>query len=146
MTFAQAISTCFSKYVTFSGRAARSEFWYFTLFLVLAGIVFGVIDAIVFGTEPEDGQLFSAVFSLATILPSISVTVRRLHDGGRSGWWWWLWLIPLVGWIILLIWYIQKGTDGPNDYGPDPLDPGASFAPDYSVSKSSIPSVRRDDE
>ncbi|MEJ6390500.1 DUF805 domain-containing protein [Gymnodinialimonas ulvae] len=88
-SFGEAIRVCFSKYVTFSGRASRSEYWFFVLFLVLAGIGATIIDAILFpgSLTSETGGPFNAVLSLATLLPSLAVSWRRLHDTDRSGWW-----------------------------------------------------------
>jgi uncharacterized membrane protein YhaH (DUF805 family) len=117
MGFGQAISSGFSNYVNFWGRACRSEYWYWTLFVVIADIVAVGIDAAI------DKEVVSTLFQLAVLLPGIAVTIRRLHDLDRTGWWYFLVLIPLIGWIILFIWYCTKGTDGPNRFGPDPLGP-----------------------
>lgn len=144
MDFGTAIRTCFQKYVTFSGRAQRSEFWWFALFSILGSFILGIVDAILFGWASEDPQVLNAIFSLVLFLPSISVAVRRLHDTDRTGWWWWIILIPLIGWIILIVWYATKGTDGPNRFGPDPLDRSA-VGRDNASHRSSIPSVSRRD-
>ena len=98
MTFGEAISTCFKKYAEFNGTAARSEFWWWALFTIIAN---GVLTAISF-------RLGNA-FSLATLLPSLAVGARRLHDTDRSGWLQLLGLIPVIGWIILIIWFAQEG-------------------------------------
>jgi len=111
-----AVKLGFANYVNFSDRASRSEYWYFLLFYnigVLAGVA---IDTWIIGLP-----IIAWTFILATILPLLSVSVRRLHDLDRSGWWVLLDLVPLVGWIILLIWFCTKGTDGPNRFGPDRL-------------------------
>ncbi len=123
MGFQDAIRTCFSKYATFSGRAARSEFWWFFLFLLLGNLLFSFIDRLLFGSTMEGDQIsiLGAIFSLAVILPSIAVGVRRLHDRDMSGWWYLLVLIPILGALVLLYFFVQKGTDGPNQFGPDPL-------------------------
>jgi uncharacterized membrane protein YhaH (DUF805 family) len=130
MTFAEAIKNNFSKYATFSGRAPRSEFWWWALFTFIANLILGGIDIAVFGTATFGPGSFEAhtnfsplagIFSLVVLLPSISVAVRRLHDTDRSGWWWWLALIPLVGIIILIVWWATVGTRGPNRFGEDPL-------------------------
>ncbi|MCP4384825.1 MAG: DUF805 domain-containing protein [Hyphomicrobiales bacterium] len=130
MSFAEAIKNNFSKYVTFSGRARRSEFWLWILFTFIANIILGGIDIALFGTVTVGAGSFSAhtnfapfsgIFSLVVLLPTISVGVRRLHDTDRSGWWWWLSLIPLVGIIILIVWWATEGTRGANRYGEDPL-------------------------
>ncbi len=116
MSFTQAISTCLSKYVDFQGRAVRSEYWWWTLFYVLISIVGNVCTRI--------GGLFfdligiaCGLLSLAILLPTIAVGVRRLHDLDKSGWWLFLGLIPLVGGIILLVWNCTPGTRGPNRFG-----------------------------
>jgi uncharacterized membrane protein YhaH (DUF805 family) len=111
-----AVKLGFANYANFSDRASRSEYWYFLLFYnigVLAGVA---IDTWIIGLP-----IIAWTFILATILPLLSVSVRRLHDLDRSGWWVLLDLVPLVGWIILLIWFCTKGTDGPNRFGPDRL-------------------------
>ncbi len=147
MGFGQAIKSCFSKYVTFSGRAARSEFWYFALFTFIGTIAISLIERLTFGISLVASGLLEGMFSLVTFLPSISVSVRRLHDLDRSGWWWWLWLIPIVGWIVLIIWMATKGTEGQNSRGSDPLDDDYdSPNDDGELYKSSIPSVSRKDE
>jgi len=86
MGFGEAIKTCFSKYFTFSGRARRSEYWWFYLFTILLGIAAGIIDALVGGVS-EDIGIFGIIASLVTLIPSLAAQVRRLHDTGRSGWW-----------------------------------------------------------
>lgn len=98
-SFGAAISTCFSEYVTFSGRASRSEFWYWVLFTFIGGVVFELVS-------PEFGWLFS----LATFLPGLAVGARRLHDIGRSGWWQLLSFIPIIGWIVLIVWFATRGV------------------------------------
>jgi uncharacterized membrane protein YhaH (DUF805 family) len=120
MSFGQAISSGFSNYVNFSDRACRSEYWFWILFIIVAEIVTSIIDfAIGLG-------VVTALFGLATVLANIAVAIRRLHDLDRTGWWIFLGLIPLIGAIILLIWFCTRGTDGPNRFGPDPL---AAIAP-----------------
>lgn len=116
MDFMTAVRTCLQKFATFQGRAARSEFWFFALFQFLVLIAASIIDAVL-GTS----MIFYLIAGLALIVPSISVAVRRLHDTNRSGWWYWLALVPIVGVIVLLIWFCTKGSDGPNDFGPNPL-------------------------
>jgi uncharacterized membrane protein YhaH (DUF805 family) len=116
MDFGDAVKLGFANYVNFSDRASRSEYWYWILFVAIGQFVSGVIDSWIVGAFILEG-----IFFLATILPTLSVGVRRLHDLDRSGWWVLLDLIPLIGWIILLIWFCFKGTDGPNRFGPDRL-------------------------
>jgi len=120
MDFQTAIRTVLKdKYATFSGRAARSEYWWFALFSFVASLILNVIDIMLFGNESL--MSIDLIFSLAILLPSIAVGVRRLHDLGRSGWWLLIILIPLIGILILLFFFVQKGTDGPNEHGADPL-------------------------
>ncbi|MFY9892881.1 MAG: DUF805 domain-containing protein [Xanthobacteraceae bacterium] len=115
MNFGQAISSGFSNYVNFSDRAIRSEYWYWVLFVCLAEVVTSIIDyAIGF-------QVTTGLFGLAVILPGLAVSVRRLHDLDRTGWWLLLGFIPLIGSIILIVWFCTRGTPGPNRFGPDPL-------------------------
>ena len=110
MDFKQAVISCFSKYVTFSGRAPRSEYWYFALFNFIVGCALLAISA-----------KLNSCFSVLVFLPGLAVMIRRLHDKNRSGWWCLLAFIPLIGTIILLYWFCTKGTTGDNRYGPDPL-------------------------
>ena len=120
MDFQTAIRTVLKdKYATFSGRAARSEYWWFALFSFVASLILTVIDIMLFGNESL--MSIDLIFSLAILVPSIAVGVRRLHDLGRSGWWLLIILIPLIGILILLFFFVQKGTDGPNEHGADPL-------------------------
>ncbi len=109
------------KYATFTGRAQRAEFWYFTLFTSLIFIGLSIIDVITgsFVTEAGMGSL-GGLYSLAILIPSLAVGVRRLHDTGRSGWWLLIGLIPLIGCIVLLIFFGQDGVPGENPYGPNP--------------------------
>ena len=103
------------KYAVFGGRARRAEYWYFLLFNLIVVIVLSIIDAAA-GTNP----LLSGIYTLAVLLPSIGVAIRRLHDTGRSGWWILIALVPLVGAIVLLVFYVQDSSAGVNEYGPNP--------------------------
>lgn len=123
MNFTQAIKSGFSKYVDFSGRAARSEYWFFTLFTMLVSLVTSVVDNIVLSGAP----VTNAIATLAFLLPGIAVAVRRLHDTERSGWWMLLIFIPLVGAIVLVVWFCMRGTVGPNRFGADPLPDQSSL-------------------
>ena len=121
MSFADAIKICLTKYVVFSGRARRSEFWWFFLFTVLVSIVASILDAIL-GTEyggSTSGGVINTIASLALILPSIAVGIRRLHDTSRTGWWILIGLIPFVGWIVLIVLYVLDSHPD-NKYGPSP--------------------------
>jgi len=114
------------KYAVFEGRARRKEFWYFILFYFIIGIVLGYIDLMV-GTFNEGWGLgiLSGLFLLAMIIPDIAVTVRRLHDTDRSGWWWLIAFIPIIGAIWLIVLLVLDGTAGQNQYGPDPKEGAA---------------------
>lgn len=102
-TFGQAVQRFFQKYAQFRGRASRSEFWWFFLFNAIVGIVLNVLEAVNRGFG-----LLSLIYGLAVIVPEIALNARRLHDTNRSGWWQLLVLIPIVGWIILLVWYASR--------------------------------------
>lgn len=118
MTFSQAVKTCLvAKYATFSGRATRSEYWYLVLFGYLLGIIIAFIGTLL--ESPEFIIGLSAVLGLASLIPSLAVCVRRLHDTGRSGWWYLLILIPYIGGIALIIIFCLK-SDEDNKYGPKP--------------------------
>ena len=112
MGFTEAVKTCFSKYVTFSGRARRSEYWYFVLAISIVSIVLTLIDG-------GEGVL-SLLWSLGTLLPSLAVGVRRLHDIGRSGWWLLIILVPLIGFVVLIYFAIKDSEPGENRFGPNP--------------------------
>ena len=112
----------FTKYAQFSGRSRRKEFWLFYLMLIIATVVLTGVDILIGAFDPVSGfGLLSGIFTLAIIVPSLAVSVRRLHDTNRSGWWLLLSVIPLLGTIVLLIFWCMKGTQGQNDYGDDPL-------------------------
>lgn len=154
MDLPQAVTTCFKKYATFSGRASRSEFWYFQLFLYLALSVAEIFDSMFFLMGEESASMGSDVIGLVvwlgTLIPNFAVWSRRLHDTDRSAWWIApLFIIPLIylvitsftmiftqndiiflaivalvflgNFITIIVWFCQKGTDGENRFGPDPL-------------------------
>ena len=104
------------KYVEFSGRARRTEFWTFVLVNFCISIILSFLDA----TVGMGFGFIGTLFSLAILLPSIAVAVRRLHDIGKEGWWILIGLIPLIGWIILIYFYVQDSEAGPNAYGANP--------------------------
>ena len=109
------------KYAVFGGRARRKEYWYFVLFNLLISIVLASIDAVTGSFSPEAGMgLLSGLYALAIFIPSIAVSVRRLHDSGRSGWWLLIAVVPLVGAIVLLVFLVQDSQPGENKYGPSP--------------------------
>jgi uncharacterized membrane protein YhaH (DUF805 family) len=107
MGFGEAVSTCFSQYATFTGRAIRAEYWYWVLFCSLAGAILTLVEVVISDTA---GSALGWLFDLATIVPTIAVAARRLHDIDRSGWWQLLGFIPIIGWVILLVWFSQDGT------------------------------------
>jgi uncharacterized membrane protein YhaH (DUF805 family) len=118
MNFFEAIASGFRNYVNFSGRAARSEYWYWVLFVILASMALAILDR---GLFPfSDMSPLHSVFSLLTILPGLAVGVRRLHDIDRTGWWLLL-VLTIVGIVVLIYWACVKGTPGPNRFGADPL-------------------------
>ncbi len=118
MNFQSAVTTCLQKYATFEGRASRSEFWYFYLFCVLVNLVAAILDRLIsnFHSDPA-----SIIVSIAILVPFIAVAARRLHDLDKSGWWQLLLFIPLIGYLILIIWWATKGTESRNRFGEDPL-------------------------
>ena len=115
MDFFGAVRICFNKYVNFGGRASRSEFWLFVLFVVLGGLILGVIDGVV-GVEQGDPVSLGNAFGLLTFLPGLAVAVRRLHDTNRSGWWY-LISFTIIGYIPLLYWWCVKGEEERIDLG-----------------------------
>ena len=144
--FWTAVQTCFRKYATFQGRARRSEFWYFWLFLILGSIVAAILDAALGFDMDDGGGPIGAVFSLATLIPVLAAVARRLHDTGRSGWWQLSYVIPsvvmvagiltesvLIGVlggigtvvlaVLILVWMASAGDRGPNRFGEDPMGP-----------------------
>jgi uncharacterized membrane protein YhaH (DUF805 family) len=112
MNFVDAVKICFMKYADFNGCASRPEFWWWVLFTAVASAALQSVS-----------RELSAAFSIATFLPGIAVTSRRLHDTDRSGWLQLLWLIPIIGWILLIIWCAEQGK--PNRYGASQTAPRA---------------------
>ena len=120
MNLAQSVKTCFKKFAEFNGRASRSEFWWFTLFLVCVGTVTGTIDALLFGWEFSDPTPLTNIATIVTLIPSFSVSWRRLHDVGKSGWWN-LITLTIIRLIPLIIW-CTRASDNPNQYGEIPTN------------------------
>ena len=115
MSFIDAVESAFSKYVTLSGRASRSEYWWFVAFCTAISLIASVI-------ERYNGSSFpNLVITLVTFIPGITLGVRRLHDKDRSGWWLLIVFVPFIGWLILLYWNVTRGTLGENRFGPDPV-------------------------
>ena len=109
------------KYAVFSGRSRRKEYWFFVLFNIIISIILAVIDGVTGTLDPESGMgLLGLVYTLAILIPALAVSVRRLHDTGRSGWWLLLLLIPLIGTIVILIFMVQDSKPEENQYGPNP--------------------------
>jgi uncharacterized membrane protein YhaH (DUF805 family) len=111
------------KFIDFSGRSRRKEYWMFVLGVVLASIVASIIDGIIFGTT-----VLGALVALAAFIPGIACQVRRFQDQDKSGWLVLLNLIPVVGSLIVLVFMLMEGTKGPNQYGPDPKSGGMTPA------------------
>ncbi len=139
MGFGQAISTCFSKYAVFTGRARRSEFWWWVVFHIIVVFIAEFLDSllgtrITFNNTTDTvhiwtGGWITGIVILALLLPTLGVTVRRLHDTDHSGWWWWLNVVCCIGPLILIfLFYIQdSGPD--NQYGPNPAGEGGAAPP-----------------
>ncbi len=126
MGFGQAIATCLRKYAIFSGRASRSEFWWFYLFSALIAVAAGVVGAAALAVDPAaaagdfpSADIPGAIVGLALLLPTLAVAVRRLHDRGRSGWWLLLGL-TLIGYILLLVWWMLPSVPEDNKHGSPP--------------------------
>jgi len=122
MSFQDAVRTALTaKYATFSGRARRSEFWFYVLFQAIVLVVAQLLDRII----PGDFPIVYSIAGLALLVPFIAAAVRRLHDTGRSGWWFLLNLVPFVGAIVLIVFYAQDSKPGANEHGPNPKDGAA---------------------
>lgn len=126
MTFAQAVKTCFSKYVSFEGRAARPEFWWFYLFTILVFIAEAIVLLIFLGVSAAANSVewlwiiwlvVMVLTGLALVLPTISVSVRRLHDTHNSGWLWWIQLVPYIGTVVYLVLMLLPTYPVSNKYG-----------------------------
>lgn len=111
------------KGLTFRGRSRRKEFWYFVLISLLVSIALSFIDGMLGWYDLQAGiGILSGIYSLLIILPNIALSVRRLHDTNRSGWWILLVLIPIIGFLVLLYFCVKNGTSGQNDFGYDPKE------------------------
>ena len=116
MDFQTSIKTCFNKYADFSGRALRSEFWFFVLFTLLGGIITVILDVMVLGYSIESYGPINLIFLVAILIPSFSVTARRLHDINKSGWWQLIY-ITIIGILFMIIWNATEGENKKNKYG-----------------------------
>ncbi len=114
---AQAVRDALRNYATFRGRAPRPQFWWFVLFVLAGGLICDLLDRVLFG---ERARLLGPVFSLATLVPLIAISVRRLHDIGRTGWWVLLHLVPVIGLLVMIYFYLLRGDRGSNRFGPPP--------------------------
>jgi uncharacterized membrane protein YhaH (DUF805 family) len=121
MGFVEAIKGGFRNYIGFGGRAARSEYWYWTLFVYLLLVVAWLIDMTVFGFNTTGVNPMTVLATLATLLPTLAVSARRLHDIDRSGWWALL-IFTVIGYVVLIYWAFMRGTVGTNRFGSDPLE------------------------
>ena len=117
MDFQTSVKTCFKKYADFSGRALRSELWWFVLFSVLGGIITTIIDIMILGYSVESYGPLNLICTVALFLPAIAVTARRLHDVNRSGWWQ-LIELTIIGILLIIIWCATEGEKKKNIYGP----------------------------
>lgn len=116
MNFQDAVKSVLTvNYANFNGRAGRPEFWWYVLFAMIASFVLSFVDSAILGFP-----LVGTIFSLATLIPGLAVSVRRLHDKDKSGWWLLIGLVPIVGIILLIYWYATEGTPGDNQFGPPP--------------------------
>ena len=110
-----------NKYATFEGRARRKEYWFYVLFYVLSIIVLAIVDNATGTLNEEVGLgLLSGLFVVATFVPTLAVTVRRLHDTDRSGWWVLLEFLPIIGGLVLLVFTLLDSQPGANRFGPNP--------------------------
>jgi uncharacterized membrane protein YhaH (DUF805 family) len=122
--FGEAVSRGFRKYFAFSGRATHAEYWWWVLFAVLVRVILRVVDSMTGGYDgyigPIEVALIGGFFIWATLIPSLSLGARRLHDINRTGWWLLLIFAVLIGWIVLTMWAIGREDRGPNKYGTAP--------------------------
>lgn len=112
-----------SSYAAFGGRARRKEYWMFTLIHCIVCFALAIAATVTLSASPKTALIINVVllvYLLAVLLPSIAVTIRRLHDTGRSGGWFWIVLVPFIGGLVLLVFTVMDGTPGGNVYGPSP--------------------------
>ena len=116
MDISTSIKVCFKKYAEFSGRASRSECWWFALFCFIGGIVTAVVDTMILGYSSESYGPTNIIFTVITFLPGLAVGARRLHDINKSGWWQ-LIILTIIGIILLIIWFTTVGKSKKNPHG-----------------------------
>lgn len=119
VSFSQAVRMAFDSYCRFQGRSSRSEYWWWVLFVAILSFCIGIIEGIL-GFSMTAVQTTSGILSLVLLLPGLGLSVRRLHDIGKSGWWILLGFIPVVGAIILITWFARNSEMTENRYGPVP--------------------------
>ena len=117
LTFKEAVTRVFNKYAQFNGRASRAEFWWFMLFCVIVGFIFGILTSI-----SSVFAYISYLFNLAVFIPVLAVSWRRLHDIDKAGGWWFINFVPLVGFIIFIIWCAKPGVPQANRFGEVPAN------------------------
>lgn len=103
------------NYAVFGGRARRKEYWFFILFSAIASFILMMLDVILW-----DWQILHTIYALTLFIPSTAVAIRRLHDTNHSGWWYLLIFVPIIGWLVMLIFMVINGDPGKNRFGPDP--------------------------
>lgn len=128
MNAVDAVKSAYRNYVNFSGRAIRSEYWWWVLFQIVVSVIIAVLEGGGSGHMGDGAMGYSynagpigIIWSLANLLPGIGLGIRRLHDLDKSGWWLLILLVPLIGAIVLIVWFATKGTAGPNRFGADKL-------------------------
>jgi len=124
MNMVDAVKSVFTNYVNFKGRARRSEYWWFVLANFIVSCVLGILAN---ATGSGIISAISSIYSLAVLLPSLAVEVRRLHDIGKSGWWLLISLVPVVGAILLIVWAAKDGDPAPNQYGENPKNSASAY-------------------
>ena len=124
MSFLESIKSVYRNYAKFNGRALRSEYWWYALFSAIVSIVIGIFEGAFTGGAAAGGMSaaynagpIGMIWSLLNIIPGLAVGARRLHDTDRSGWWLLIGLIPIIGWIALIVFLAQRGTSGSNRFG-----------------------------
>jgi uncharacterized membrane protein YhaH (DUF805 family) len=127
MTLQDAVRVCLNKYADFTGRARRSEYWWFIVFTAVASTVAGILDALI-GTQFGSTGVVQVLVTLALLVPGLAVSVRRLHDVGQTGWWVLLLLIPVLGALVLIVAFYIRDSAPDNQYGPSPKSAGTATA------------------
>ena len=124
MSFQEAVESVFRQYANFDGRARRSEYWFFVLFVLLTSTVLSFLGGMIGG--PSFSRILTGLYTLVIFVPSVALIWRRLHDTGRSGLWFLLTFIP-IGQIVLLVFFCLDSQPGANEYGPNPKETNVVF-------------------